>query len=139
MIILDTNVLSELMRQVPDRRVLAWLDAQPQKSVWISSVTMMEIQFGLEFMAPGKRRSLLVKTFQSLLVDDIEGRIAPFDTEAAQHSAELMASRHAKGHPVDLRDTMIAGIVQARHAALATRNVSHFEDLSVPVINPWIA
>jgi hypothetical protein len=72
-------------------------------------------------------------------VDDIEGRIAPFDTEAAQHSAELMASRHAKGHPVDLRDTMIAGIVQARHAALATRNVSHFEDLSVPVINPWIA
>jgi hypothetical protein len=139
MIILDTNVLSELMLPVPDQRVLAWLDTQPQKSIWITSVTILEIRFGLGIMAPGKRRSLLMRAFETLLVDDIEGRVAPFDTAAAQHSAELMVSRHVTGRPVDLRDTMIAGIVQARHSALATRNVSHFGDLSVQVIDPWAA
>jgi len=85
----------------------------------------------------GKKRSLLTKTFESVLTDDIGGRVAPFDTTAAEHSAELMASRHKKGRPVELRDTMIAGIALACHATLATRNVSHFEDLSVPVVNPW--
>jgi hypothetical protein len=137
MIILDTNVLSELMRQAPDQRVLAWLDGQPQKSIWITSVTMLEIRFGLEILAPEKHRSLLTKTFESLLAEDIEHRVAPLDTAAAQHAADLMASRHRKGRTVDLRDTMIAGIAIARHAVVATRNVSHFEDLSFPVVNPW--
>ncbi|HEY2645761.1 MAG TPA: hypothetical protein VGI34_02250, partial [Candidatus Acidoferrales bacterium] len=96
-----------------------------------------EIQFGIQIMPEGKRRSLIAKAFEIAIRDGIGQRVAPFDTIAAQHSAALMASRHKMGRPVELRDTMIAGIAQACHASLATRNVSHFEDLSIPVVNPW--
>ena len=137
MVILDTNVLSALMRERPDSSVVTWLDRQPPLSVWISSVTVLEIQFGLQILPPGKRRSLLTKTFEEVLAWEIGGRIAPFDSEAAQHAATLMAVRHKRGRPVELRDTMIAGIVLACHATLATQNISHFEDLSVPIVNPW--
>jgi len=75
--------------------------------------------------------------FERVLVEKIENRVAPFDTAAAQQAGDLMAVRHKKGRPGELRDTMIAGIVLASHAKLATRNTSHFEDLSVPVVNPW--
>jgi len=137
MIILDTNVLSAMMRPRPDEQVIAWLDKQARSSMWITSVTIFEIQFGLQILPVGRRRSLLTRTFEAVLRDDIAARVAAFDTSAAECCAELMASRHKKGHPVELRDTMIAGIVLARHASLATRNVPHFEDLSVSVINPW--
>jgi hypothetical protein len=138
MIILDTNVLSAMVRPRPDERVVAWLDKQARSSMWITSVTILEIQFGLQILPAGTKRSLLTRTFESVLTVDIGGRVAAFDTNAAQHSAELMASRHKKGRPVELRDTMIAGIAIACHATIATRNVSHFEDLSVPVVNPWV-
>jgi toxin FitB len=138
MIILDTNVLSAMVQPWPDEDVVAWLDKQARSSMWITSVTIFEIQFGLQILPVGKKRSLLTKTFESVLTDDIGGRVAPFDTTAAEHSAELMASRHKKGRPVELRDTMIAGIALACHATLATRNVSHFEDLSIHVVNPWV-
>ncbi len=137
MIILDTDVLSALMRPTPDEQVMAWLDGQAQTSVWITSVTVLEIQFGLQIMSAGRRRSLLMKAFEAVLTDKIEGRIAPFDTAAAHCCAGLIASRHKIGRPLELSDTMIAGIVLACHASLATRNVRHFEDLSVPVVNPW--
>jgi hypothetical protein len=137
MIVLDTNVLSALMRQVPDQKAVAWLDGQSRSSVWTTSVTILEIRFGLQIMAAGKRRSLLVEAFEALL-DQLGHRIAPFDDEAADKAAALMALRQRKGRTVELRDTMIAGIVLARHASLATRNLAHFEDLSVPIINPWI-
>src|SRR5208283_3242414 len=137
MIILDTNVLSALMRQSPDKNVIAWLDKQPRTSVWTTSVTVLEVQFGLQIMALGKRRSLLIQAFEAVL-DKIGYRVAPFDTAAAQQAGDLMAPRQKKGHPGDLRDTMIAGIVLAHHATLVTRNIAHFEDLSVPVINPWL-
>ena len=137
MIILDTNVLSALMRQTPDKNVIVWLDKQPRTSVWTTSVTILEVRFGLQVMPLGKRRSLLIREFETVL-DKIGYRIAPFDAAAAQQAGDLMASRQKKGRPGDLRDTMIAGIVLARHATLATRNITHFEDLSVPVINPWL-
>jgi predicted nucleic acid-binding protein len=138
MIILDTNVLSAMVQPRPNELVVAWLDKQARSSMWITSVTILEIQFGLQILPAGKRRSLLKKMFEAVLRDDIGGRVAPFDTAAAQCSADLMASRHKKGRPVELRDTMIAGITLACHATLATRNIPHFEDLSVPVVNPWI-
>jgi toxin FitB len=138
MIVLDTNVLSALMRQTPDATVIAWLDKQPRTSVWTTSVTILEIRFGLHIIAAGKRRSQLLETFKTVL-EKMGHRIAPFDDAAAIQAADLMAIRHRKGRPVELRDTMIAGIVVARHATLATRNVIHFEDLSVPVVNPWLA
>ncbi len=136
MIVLDTNVLSALMRQTPDQNVIAWLDRQPRTSIWTTSVTILEIRFGLQIMATGKRRSLLVHAFETML-DKMGHRIASFDNAAAIQAANLMADRQRKGRPGDLRDTMIAGIVLARHAILATRNTSHFEDLSVQVVNPW--
>lgn len=139
MIILDTNVLSALMREIPDTKVITWLDAQSRTSVWTSSVTVLEIRFGLHIMATGEKRSLLSQAFERLL-DGIGHRIAAFDdAAAAAQTASLMASSQRRGRPVELRDTMIAGIVLARHAGLVTRNVAHFEDLTVPVLNPWAA
>jgi len=137
-IILDTNVLSALMQQEPDRKAVLWLDKQARTSVWTTSITILEVRFGLEIMATGRRRSLLVEAFEDLL-DQMDRRVAAFDDEAAIQAANLMASRRKKGRPVELRDTMIAGIVTARHASLATRNLNHFEDLSIPLINPWLA
>jgi predicted nucleic acid-binding protein len=138
MIILDSNVLSELMRPKPEARVLAWLDRQPQTSIWTTSVTVLEIRFGLQVMPTGRRRALYTQGFEGLL-DEIDHRVAPFDAEAAQQASTLMASRKLKGRPRELRDTMIAGIVLARHAPLATRNVSRFDDVSATLIDPWAA
>ena len=138
MIILDTNVLSALMRPEPEQDIVAWLDQQPRTSVWTTSITVLEVRFGIEIMSAGKRRAALRKAFEALL-EKISHRVAVFDTDAALQSADLMASRHKSGRPGDLRDTMIAGIVLAQHATLATRNTAHFEDISVPVINPWTA
>src|SRR5580698_1326651 len=98
MIILDTNVLSSIMRQEPDPAVLSWLDRQPRISVWTTSVTVFEIQFGLNILAGGKRRSLLNAAFDQLL-GKLGQRVATFDVEAAGHASDLMASRHRKGRP----------------------------------------
>jgi predicted nucleic acid-binding protein len=139
MIILDTNVLSALMRHSAEKKVVEWLDKQPRTSIWTTSVTILEIRYGLQILPAGKRRSALIQTFEKVLVDKIESRVAPFDTAAAQQAGDLIALRHRQGRPEELRDTMIAGIVLASHATLATRNTSHFEDLSVPVVNPWLS
>jgi predicted nucleic acid-binding protein len=135
MTILDTNVLSALMRQTPDENVVAWLDEQPRSSIWTTSISVLEVRFGLQIMPAGKRRSFLIQGFEALL-DKIGQRVAVFDAAAAQQAGDLMASRHKKGRPGDLRDTMIAGIVLAHRATLATRNTVHFDDLAVSVINP---
>jgi len=121
----------------PDKQVAAWLDQQPRTSVWITSVTILEIRYGLQLLPAGKRRTLLLRAFDLVMADKIGGRIAPFDTAAAQIAGDLMAMRQKTGRPGDLRDTMIAGIALANQATLATRNTSHFEDLSIPLINPW--
>ena len=138
MIVLDTNVLSALMRQTPDERVVAWLDLQPRTSVWTTSVTVLEIRFGLQILPAGKWQTLLIHAFETVL-DKISHRIAPFDAASAELAGDLMASRQKKGRPGDLRDTMIAGIVLSHHATLATRNRAHFDDLRAPVIDPWTA
>lgn len=137
MIILDTDVLSALMRPTPDEKVIAWLDGQPRTSVWITSVTVLEIRYGIQRLALGRRQTLLTNAFEVLLADKIGRRVAPLDTAGAEYSAKLMATREKKGRPVELRDTMIAGIALACKASLATRNLSHFEDLAVPIVNPW--
>ena len=136
MIILDTNVLSALMRQTPDLNVVAWLDRQPRSSIWITSITVLEVRFGLRIMAAGKRRNSLMKAFSSML-EKIDNRIAAFDAAAAEEASELMVTRQKKGRPVELRDTMIAGIALARHATLATGNTAHFADAGIVLLNPW--
>jgi len=136
MILLDTNVLSALMRQTPEAKVVSWLDHQPSTSIWTSAITVLEIRFGLQVMTAGKRRSLLVETFDQVL-EKIGQRVAPFDTAAARQAGDLMAERQRQGRPTELRDTMIAGIALAQHAMLATRNTTHFEDVLIRVIDPW--
>jgi toxin FitB len=136
-IILDTNVLSELMRPSGNAAVVRWLDRQPRISIWTTSITVLEIQYGLQILATGRKRSALSAAFERLISEKMDARIAPFDSAAAKRAGHLMAARHKKGWPGDLRDTMIAGIVLARRATLATRNTSHFEDITVSVVNPW--
>jgi predicted nucleic acid-binding protein len=137
MIVLDTNVISALMRKDPDKPVVSWLDAQPATSVWITAITIMEIRFGLQSMPKGRRQDALLRSFELMLKNMIEGRIASFDAEAGIHAAELMAQRKRVGRPAEVRYTMIAGIVLANRATLATRNTQHFKDLPLTVINPW--
>jgi toxin FitB len=139
MILLDTNVVSEVMRTDGEQCVLDWLDQQPGSSVWITSITLMEIRYGLESMPQGRKREEITESFELFLSKAIEERIAAFDSEAARYAANLMALRKNRGRPGELKDTMIAGIALATRATLATRNTAHFEDLSVPVVNPWTA
>jgi len=137
MIVLDTNVVSEFMLPKPDDRVTRWLDRQPVSSLWTSSVTIFEIRFGLETMPTGRRRAALMASFEKWINQVVQLRILPYDEPGARYAAELAAERHRRGNPGELRDTMIAGIVLANHATLATRNVRHFEDIAKSVVNPW--
>ena len=94
MIILDTNVLSALMRHSADKKVVDWLDKQPRTSIWTTSITILEVRFGLQILPVRKRRTALVQAFEKVLVDKIESRVAPFDTAAAQEAGDLMSLRH---------------------------------------------
>ena len=137
MIVLDTNVLSALMLRDPDLTVVAWLDRQPAESVWTTAVTIFEIRFELELLAPSRRRRQLEDAFARTLDEDFQGRVLGFDREAALVAASHAAERRSVGKPVDFRDIEIAGIVAARRATLATRNVRHFSDLGIELTNPW--
>lgn len=137
MIILDTNVLSALMRSEPEDAVVRWLDRQPPESVWTTSITVFEARFGIALLPQGKRRRNLEQSFAGLLQEDLENRILDFDGAAAGEAAALAATRQKAGRPVDFRDTQIAGIALSRHASIATRNVQHFHGLKISVVDPW--
>jgi toxin FitB len=136
-IVLDTNVVSALMRREVDPIVIAWLDDQPPESIWTTAVTVFEIRFGLEILADGRRRRQLEDAFNHALADDFEGRILAFEQSAAQEAASIAARRRQAGEPIEIRDAQIGGIVAARRASLATRNTRHFRDLGIALIDPW--
>ena len=127
------------MRREPILAVVSWIDQQPAESIWITSITLFEARFGLALLPSGRRRKALEAAFDALLADDLEGRVLDFDRPAAEAAAVLAAKRQREGRVIDIRDTQIAGIVIARRAKLATRNVKHFADLSADVVNPWDA
>lgn len=127
------------MREVPDVSVVGWLDRQPAESIWITSITVFEARLGIALLPKGKRQRALETAFNRLLEDDLESRVLDFDRFAATEAAALAAARQKTGRPVDMRDTQIAGIALARRAVLATRNVRHFADLKIRVIDPWEA
>jgi hypothetical protein len=137
MIILDTNVLSAVM--APELRVIAWLDRQSPSSMWTTSITVFEIRSGLMAMPAGRRRTEREQAFENIVEIDLEGRVLSFDRAAAEEAARLTAERRRIGRPGESRDTMIAGIALAHRASIATRNVRHFADLTVPVVDPWSA
>jgi predicted nucleic acid-binding protein len=127
------------MQKVPDPSVVKWLDQQPAESVWITSITLFEARLGIALLPNGRRRQALALAFDQLLAEDLEERVLDFDRSAAEAAADLAAERQRNGRTVDMRDTQIAGIVVARRARLATRNVKHFADLTAEVVNPWEA
>ena len=139
MIILDTNVISALMRQNANPIVVEWLDSQPPESIWITAVTVFEVHFGVELLARGRRRRQLEDAFARALDDDFERRILPFERSAAREAALIAARQRQGGRSIEIRDAQIAGIVAARRATLATRNTRHFADLGIALIDPWAA
>lgn len=136
MILLDTNVLSALMRREPDQAVLAWLDRQPIQSIWTTSITLSEIVMGIELLEQSRRRSQLQQAFESLIAEDLDGRVQPFDGAAAAEAGRIAAQRQQSGLTVEFRDVQIAGIASARGATLATRNTRHFTGLGIDLVEP---
>ncbi|MGD9619661.1 MAG: type II toxin-antitoxin system VapC family toxin [Mycolicibacterium sp.] len=137
MIVLDTNVLSALMRDTPDPAVVEWLDRQPTESIWTTSVTIFEIRTGIELLAPSHRRKQLDEMFTQLLDEDLDGRVQSFDLTAATTAGRIAATRQRVGRAVEIRDVQIAGIAASRYATVATRNTCHFEGTGVDLVNPW--
>jgi len=136
-IVLDTNVLSALMQREADAIAVSWLDRQPPESVWTTAVTVFEVCFGLELLAPGCRRRRLEEAFARALDEDFEGRVLPFDQNAAREAGTIAVKNRRAGRPVEIRDVQIAGIITARRATLATRNTRHFDNLGIAIVNPW--
>ncbi len=139
MILLDTNVLSALMRSEPEQRVVRWLDTQPPESVWTTAITVFEVRLGLEVLAAGRRRRQLEKAFAKALDEDFESRVVSLDRTAAEAAGRLAAERRRAGRPIEIRDVQIAGIATARKATLATRNLRHFEGLGLDLVDPCSA
>jgi hypothetical protein len=137
MMLVDTNVLSAMMRIAVEPAVEQWFDAQSPESVWTTAITVFEIRFGLALLAPGRRRDRLHDAFD-IAIDDILGaRVLPFDRTAAETAAGIAARQRQIGRPIEIRDVQIAGIAAARKATLATRNTRHFENLGIVLVDPW--
>jgi predicted nucleic acid-binding protein len=137
MIILDTNVLSELMRPKPSPRVAAWVAKQPATDVFTTSITEAEIFYGIELLSKGKRREGLLAAAEAMFAEDLAGRVLGFEGDAARVFSRLAAHRRALGRPISHADAQIAAIARVRSAKLATRNIEDFEDCGIDVVDPW--
>lgn len=137
--LLDTNVVSELMRPAPEAAVLSWLNRQAADTLWLNSVVVSELLYGIARLPDGKRRAQMAQTVQAMLDVDFSGRVLPFDLDAAVVYADLVAIRERQGLAIDIADAQIAAICLAHGATLATRNTKHFDGLGLTLINPWVA
>lgn len=139
MILLDTNVLSELMRPKPSVAVESWMGGHPAASLFISTITEAELRYGVALLPKGDRQRNLLLQVEAMLAEDFAGRILPFDSSAATAYAQIAAARRQAGRPIALADAQIAAIAAARGATVATRNVGDFEGCGIDVLNPWAA
>lgn len=137
MIVLDTNVISELTRSVPDPGVLAWMDGLPTGELATTAVTAAELRYGVSRLPSGHRRRELTVAVSGLLNEDFRGKILPFDERAAVRYADIVAGRERAGRPIDAGDAQIAAICRDLGATLATRSTADFEETGIPLINPW--
>lgn len=137
MIILDTNVLSEVMKPTPSPRVLRWVGQYPALRLFTTAITQAEILYGLELLPKGKRRSALQSAAEAMFAEEFAGRILPFDRDAALVFPEIACARRTVGRPLTEFDTQIAAIARARGAAVATRNTDDFDGCGIAVLNPW--
>ncbi len=137
MIVLDTNVISELARQVPDPGVLSWLDSLEVSEVGTTAVTAAELQHGVARLPDGHRRRELSAVIQGILTEDFHGRVLPFDERASVRYADVVTGRERTGRPIGVADAQIAAICRDSGAILATRNTADFEETGIELINPW--
>ena len=137
MIILDTNVISELMREEPHKNVKAWIAVHKPANLSLTTIAIAEIQRGLARLPKGKRRNLLGNNFSIFVKDAFGGRILSFDEKAAYIYGGIAAKREKEGFNTDAVDLMIAAIVKSQNASIATRNTKDFEGCGIKIINPW--
>lgn len=137
MILLDTNVLSELMKPNPAERVLHWIAAQSAASLCTSSITMAEIIHGVMLLPAGKRRNAVESAAAAMFEEDFSGRVLPFGADAAPLYARIAVERRKAGRPISHFDAQIAAIALFNKTAIATRNVADFDGCGVKVIDPW--
>ncbi len=137
MIVLDTNVLSELMRTEPDEGVLRWINTHPAATLYTTSITEAEIMHGVMLLPKGKRRTAVTAAARGIFDIDLADRVLAFDSAAANGYAQIASARHAAGRPISAFDAQIAAIVAVFGARLATRNVTDFVDCGIDVIDPW--
>jgi predicted nucleic acid-binding protein len=136
-IVLDTNVVSELMRQEPDERVMAWMAGQPMAGLFTTTLTQAEIFYGLLLLPEGRRREALIAAARPVFDVDLAGRVLPFDTDAALVYPQIVVGRRRSGQPISQIDAQIVAIVRSRGARLATRNARDFADCGIAVVDPW--
>ena len=136
MIIVDTNVISELMRPAPEPHVLSWIGAQDIAELHVTAIALAEIAYGVERL-PGGRREALIRSTAQEAIAAFRGRVMPFDEVAAPHYARIVSERERAGRPMEAFDGQVAAICAAREAPLATRNAKDFEGTGLTVINPW--
>ena len=137
MIVLDTNVVSELMRPDPTSNVVDWVAGQAAPNLYLSTISEAELRYGVEILPAGERRNRLLEEVEGMLREDFAGRILPFDSAASQAYAVIAAARRAAGRPINHADCQIAAIARCRGASVATRDVDDFEGSGIEVINPW--
>ncbi len=137
MILLDTNVVSEVMRPAPMPGVLRWLDGQETEDLYLSTITIAEIAFGICVLPEARRRNTLADRFESFVIKGFDQRVFPFDAAAAYLFGDLMGRRRASGRPMSFPDGQIAAIALCHHCALATRNVTDFDLCGIEVVNPF--
>ena len=139
MILVDTNVVSELWKVVPNPDVLAWIDAQTVETLYLSAVTVAELRFGLATMPQGKRRTIYQERLENDVLPTFTGRVLPFDLEASQAYADLMARARTGGNAIGKADGYIAATASARGLMVATRDITPFEAVGLKFVNPWEA
>ena len=138
MILVDTNVSSETLRQQPDPAVVRWMDAQSIETLYLSAVTVAELRYGIAVLPEGRRRQVLHSGLEQSVLPLFEGRILPFDGAAAESYAELMAAARRRGRGVSAADGYIAATAHAAGLMVATRDTSPFEAVGLAVVNPWL-
>jgi len=139
MILIDTNVISELWKAEPNPDVLAWIDAQTVETLYLSAVTVAELRFGLATMPQGKRRTIYQERLEKEVLPTFTGRVLPFDLNASQAYADLMARAKAGGKAIGKADGYIAATASACGLMVATRDISPFEAAGLKIVNPWEA
>ena len=138
-VLLDTNVVSELIRKMPDPTVEAWAAGHALRELFFSAVGEAELRYGAAILPAGRRRATLVSDIERMLSDAFDDRVLPFDSDAAREYAEIAAARRSAGRPVAPADCQVAAIARSRDMAVATRNVRDFDDIDIEVVNPWTA